>query len=378
MSTRPDTIGQRYELGELLGRGGMGEVHAATDLRLERAVAIKVLRSDLAEQEKLRGRFEREARAAARINHPNVVAIYDIGEEDGVPFIVMERLPGNSLSRELASGRLDQDRACSLGIEILSALGAAHQLGVIHRDIKPSNILLDPESHAKVADFGIAKLAEEDSQTTMGIVFGTASYLAPERLAGHVATPASDLYAVGVLLFEALAGRPPFQGDTPLALVEAISRGASQPLRELRPDVDPAVVAVVERAMRQDPDERYASASEMAAALAAATETTDAAYVDEPTVATPTPTPPPADVDSTRVMATAPSTRPRSVTKRMKWLLVAAVIAVLLAAGIWSTRDSNTGTPPLSNTPSTSEIPTGAIPEPLNRAIDDLDRAVQP
>jgi len=183
MSTPPDTIGQRYELGALLGRGGMGEVRAATDRRLGRAVAVKVLRSDLAEQDNLRGRFEREARAAARINHPNVVAIYDIGEDDGVPFIVMERLPGNSLARELASGRLSQDRACSLGLEILSALGAAHHLGVIHRDIKPSNILLDAESHAKVADFGIAKLAEEDSNTTMGIVFGTASYLAPERLA---------------------------------------------------------------------------------------------------------------------------------------------------------------------------------------------------
>jgi serine/threonine-protein kinase len=392
MSTRPDTIGQRYELGELLGRGGMGEVRAATDLRLGRAVAIKVLRADLAEQEKLRGRFEREARAAARINHPNVVAIYDIGEDDGVPFIVMERLPGNSLSRELASGRLGQDRACSLGIEILAALDAAHQLGVIHRDIKPSNILLDAESHAKVADFGIAKLAEEDSQTTMGIVFGTASYLAPERLAGHVATPASDLYAVGVLLFEALAGRSPFRGDTPLALVEAISRGAAEPLREIRPDVDPAVVRVVERAMRQDPDERYASASEMAAALAAATETTDAAFVGEPTVATPVLIT--TDVDSTRVMTAgelaaadptvpaavepAPAPRRRLVTGRMKWLLAAAVVAVLLVAAIWSTRDSDNGGRPFSNTPTTSEIPTGSIPAPLNRAIDELDRAVQP
>jgi serine/threonine protein kinase len=189
---------------------------------------------------------------------------------------------------------------------------------------------------------------------------------------------------VGVLLFEALAGRSPFRGDTPLALVEAISRGAIEPLRELCPDVDPAVVAVVERAMRQDPDERYASASEMAAALAAATETTDAAFVDEPTVATPAPTPTPtltpttAEVDSTRMMATAPPTRARRLTSRMRWLLAAAVVAVLLAAGIWSTRDSNNGARPFSNTPATSETPTGSIPAPLNRAIDDLDRAVQP
>ena len=390
MSTRPDTIGQRYELGALLGRGGMGEVRAATDLRLGRAVAIKVLRSDLAEQEKLRARFEREGRAAARINHPNVVAIYDIGEDDGVPFIVMERLPGNTLSGELASGRVSQGRACSLGLEILSALAAAHQLGVIHRDIKPGNILLDPESHAKVADFGIAKLAEEDSQTTMGMVFGTASYLAPERLAGHVATPASDLYAVGVLLFEALAGRSPFTGETPLALVEAISRGAAEPLSGLRPDVDSAVVAVIERAMRQDPGQRYASASEMAAALAAATETTDAVYVGEPTVATPVLAT--GDGESTRVMpavdntpavddaaatAPAPATRPRFAA-RMKWLLAAAVVAVLLVAGVLAARNSDTGALRLRKTPATSATPTGSIPAPLSHAIDDLDNAVKP
>jgi len=398
MTTRPDAIGQRYELGPLLGRGGMGEVRAATDLRLGRAVAIKVLRSDLAEQEKLRGRFEREARAAARINHPNVVAIYDIGEDDGVPFIVMERLPGNTLSTEFASGRVSQERACALGIEILSALDAAHQLGVIHRDIKPGNILLDPGSHAKVADFGIAKLAEEDSQTTMGMVFGTASYLAPERLAGHVATPASDLYAVGVLLFEALAGRSPFTGETPLALVEAISRGAAEPLRGLRPDLDAAVVAVIERSMRLDPAQRYASASEMAAALAAATETTAAVYVGEPTVATPVLGT--FDEDSTRVMrigddaaATAPATAPATVptpapvepttatrarvASRMKWLLAAAVVAVLLVAAAVAARNSGTGAPPLRKTPSTSATPAASIPAPLRAAIDDLDNAVK-
>jgi serine/threonine-protein kinase len=389
MPTPPETIAQRYEIGALLGRGGMGEVRAATDLRLGRAVAIKVLRSDLAEQDKLRARFEREARAAARINHPNVVAIYDIGEEAGVPFIVMERLPGHSLAGELTTGRLGQARACALGLEVLSAIDAAHQLGVIHRDIKPGNILLDPESHAKVADFGIAKLAEEDSQTTMGMVFGTASYLAPERLAGHIATPASDLYAVGVLLFEALAGRPPFQGDTPLALVEAISRGVSEPLGRLRPDVDPAVVAVVERAMRQDPEARFASASDMRAALAAASQTTDATSVGEPTVATPIVY---ADVAATRVMSpvepaaersTVPARvetgapRPRRVTTRAKWLLAAAVVAVLLVAAVLATRDSNTGA--LPKTPSTAATsPPSSIPASLGSAIDDLDKAVRP
>jgi serine/threonine protein kinase len=392
MSIRPDTIGQRYELGARLGRGGMGDVREATDLRLGRVVAIKVLRADLAEQDKLRERFEREARAAARINHPNVVAIYDIGEEDGVPFIVMERLPGNTLAAELAAGRLSQERTCVLGAEILSALSTAHALGVIHRDIKPANILLDPESRAKVADFGIAKLAEEDSHTTMGIVFGTASYLAPERLAGHIATPASDLYAVGVLLFEALAGHPPFRGDTPLALVESISRGASEPLAELRARVDPDVVAVLARAMQQNPDDRFASASEMAAALAAASDSAEAVLADDPTIATPVVT---GDADPTRVMpvdtptgsqATVPSrvdrvdgaaaTSPRPRRDRWKWLVAAVVIAALIVvAVVVATRDSNSG-PPAVRTPSST--PTGSIPAPLSRAIDDLDRAVAP
>ncbi len=392
MSIRPDTLGQRYELGARLGRGGMGEVREATDLRLGRVVAIKVLRSDLAEQEKLRGRFEREARASARINHPSVVAIYDIGEEAGVPFIVMERLPGNTLSAEFAAGRLSQTRTCALGVEILSALAAAHQLGVIHRDIKPANILLDPESHAKVADFGIAKLAEEDSHTTMGIVFGTASYLAPERLAGHIATPASDLYAVGVLLFEALAGRAPFRGDTPLALVESISRGVDEPLGQLRPDVDPAVIAVIERAMKQDPEQRFASATEMAVALAAGCDTTNAFDLADATVATPIVT---GDRDETRAMsvdelaesrATTPArvetrvgtpvdsaagTRRRSARNRVKWFVIAVVLAAAIVAVVLATHGSNSG-PPLPRTPP------GAIPVPLSQAIDNLDRAVAP
>jgi serine/threonine-protein kinase len=390
MSTRPDTIGQRYELGTLLGRGGMGEVREATDLRLGRAVAIKVLRSDLAEQEKLRGRFEREARAAARINHPNVVAIYDIGEERGVPFIVMERLPGETLANELAAGPLREARACALGVEVLSAIACAHELGVIHRDIKPANVLLDAESHAKVADFGIAKLAEEDSHTTMGIVFGTASYLAPERLAGHVATPASDLYAVGVLLFEALAGRPPFRGETPLALVESIARGVDEPLGELRPDVDPAVVAVVERAMKQQPAERFASATEMATALAAATETADAWSGADATVATPIVS---ARADETRVMPgpvpgppqptvpariDTPTSAPAvGMSSRAKWL-IAAVVAVMIVAVAIVSQSSNSGTPPVSKTPRSAGTPTRSTPAPLSQAIDDLERAVTP
>ena len=384
MSSEPEVIGQRYELGSVLGRGGMGEVRAATDLRLGREVAVKLLRIDLAEQTSLRGRFDREARAAARITHPNVVAIYDTGEHDGVPFIVMERLPGNSLATELCAGRLSQPRACSLTLEVLSALDAAHQLGVIHRDIKPGNILIDPFTHAKVADFGIAKIAEDADQTTVGMLLGTASYLAPERLAGEPATPATDLYGVGVMLFEVLAGRAPFRGDTPLAVVKSISLGVHEPLGEVRPDVDPAVVAVIEPAMQMDPENRFQSASEMARALRAATRRSGAA--DEPTVristnqtvdveaTQPAPTLAHAVSVETAALPAAPAPAPKVATRRAVWAAGVGVVAVLVALLVVGLK-ANTG--PTTTPPSTVTQPT-SIPAPLNHAIDRLEQAVTP
>ncbi len=410
MSSRPELIGERYELGLVLGRGGMGEVRAATDLRLGREVAVKLLRSDLAEQAGLRVRFEREARAAARISHPNVVAIYDTGEHDNVPFIVMERLPGISLADEVAGGRLGETRACSLVLEVLSALDAAHHLGVIHRDIKPGNILLDPLTHAKVADFGIAKIAEEGDQTTTGMMFGTASYLAPERLAGDPATPATDLYAVGVLLFELLAGHAPFRGDTPLAVVQAISRGVQVPLADVRPDLSPAVVAVVERAMRPDPDARFASASEMIAALAAATRVASAA--NEPTVRIPanmeiasddtllltaamTPAAPervaPASeatdagisIDAAgepTVAAPASTSRATRSMRRTAWAIAIATAVVIVAVVLVSAFASNPGPSKgtTSGTPTSAQSTKATIPAPLQHAIDELDQTVTP
>ncbi|HTD50575.1 MAG TPA: serine/threonine-protein kinase, partial [Acidimicrobiia bacterium] len=396
MSSSAGVIGQRYQLGPVLGRGGMGQIRAATDLRLAREVAVKFLRVDLAEQATIRGRFEREARAAARIAHPNVVAIYDIGEDDGAPFIVMERLSGTTLADELSAGPLSQARACSLTLEILSALDAAHRLGVIHRDIKPANILLDDLGHAKVADFGIAKIAEDANHTTIGMLFGTPSYLAPERIAGEAATPASDLYAVGVLLFEVLAGRPPFRGETPLALVQSIARGVQEPLNQLRSDLDPGVVAVVEQAMQPDPKDRYHSAPSMAAALAAATQRSQAAQ--QPTVRVPTvptvgvdttqraravgPTAPPATVamPSETQRLTRPETAagvgagPRFAIRRAATLVVVAMLVV--AAAVLYALHSKSGS--ATRPPATVAQPATAIPAQLKHAIDALDRSVRP
>ncbi len=399
----PDVIAHRYELGRVLGRGGMGEVRAGTDLALGREVAVKFLRRDLADQADLRRRFEREARAAARITHPHVVAIYDIGEQDGLPYIVMERLSGRTLADELGDGAISEARACSLVVEILSALDAAHQQGVLHRDIKPGNVLLAPDGHAKVADFGIAKLADDFDQTTTGMLLGTAAYLAPERLAGGPATPASDLYSVGVLLFEALAGQPAFRAETPLALVASISSGVPIPLNQVRDGIEPAVVATVERAMAMDPDGRFDSATTMAAALVAATRQSAPATADTPTVPVTSgpalrvpPTLPERAVGSTvpraamprvaptEVLVDATSAVPSQPTKfRRRTKLRVAVLAgllVVLAAGLFATRElSDGGRAPAKPASTTTTTPDGnTIPTPLQRALDELDRTVRP
>src|SRR5262249_19277625 len=203
----------RYELGAILGSGGMGTVHDGTDRRLERAVAVKVLRADLAQQARARRRFETEARAAARLAHPNVVTVFDSGEDDGIPYLVMERLPGRTLGDELTGGALPVERVREAGREVLGALAAAHDAGILHRDIKPGNVLLTADGHVKVSDFGIAKTVDDGDATQTAELVATVRYLAPERLRGAPATPRSDLYAVGVVLYEALSGRRAFDGE---------------------------------------------------------------------------------------------------------------------------------------------------------------------
>ena len=225
-----ETVGGRYRLGERLGHGGMGEVFAAHDLRLDREVALKLLRADLAEQDGMRERVVAEARLAARLSHPYVVGVLDTGEQDGRPFVVMERLSGRTLRDELSDGPLPAERVRDVGLQVLRALAAAHDLGIVHRDVKPGNVLDAGVGTWKVADFGIAKWVHADETLTgTGELLGSPSYLAPERIEGQQAGPASDLYAVGVLLYEALCGRKPFEGDDPFSLATAIRDGAFEP-----------------------------------------------------------------------------------------------------------------------------------------------------
>jgi non-specific serine/threonine protein kinase/serine/threonine-protein kinase len=265
-------LGERYRLGPLLGAGGMAQVFDGWDVRLARSVAVKVLRPDLAAVADLRRRFESEARTAARLAHPNVVSVFDAGSDGGRSYIVMERLRGETLADLIGRGPLDQAWLLRLAAEVLSALAAAHDAGVIHRDIKPSNVLLGPDGRAKVADFGIARVIEDDQErgadvTGTGLVLGTAAYLSPERAMGQPATPQSDVYALGVVMYEALTGAKPFVGATAVAIAAAALQGTARNPLELRPDADPQLVAVIGRALAVDPAQRYPSAAAMAADL---------------------------------------------------------------------------------------------------------------
>ncbi len=383
----------RYELGSLLGQGGMGTVRDATDRRLGRPVAVKILRADLAEQATARRRFETEAHAAARLTHPNVVMVFDSGEDDGIPFLVMERLPGRTLADELAAGPLSLERVGEVARGILAALAAAHAAGIIHRDIKPGNVLVTDAGDVKVSDFGIAKTVDDVDQTQTAELVATPGYLAPERLAGEPASTRSDLYSVGVLLYEALSGRRPFAGDTPLAVMRAIERGHAEPLTSQRRALPAEVVAVVERAMSLDPRRRFASAIDMAAALEPPAEL-DAT---EPIETAPIETAPdsetvPVDLGSrdgaTRTLHfPSPPEAGRSpgfawVRSNLLALALALGVAVVLIVGFLASRQG--GGHPATSVPSTTARTTPAkptttrLPAPLDDAIRRLEQTVAP
>ncbi|MHB1987856.1 MAG: serine/threonine-protein kinase [Acidimicrobiales bacterium] len=264
-------IADRYLVEALIGRGGMAEVYQARDERLTRPVALKVLRRHYARDPLLRSRFEEEARAAALVSHPNVVAVFDAGEDDTESFIVMELVAGETLFDLIARGPIEPGQVRSIGGQVLDAIGAAHARGVLHRDIKPANVLIDSEGTAKVADFGIAKAIHPSPDggdpTSMNMVLGTPSYLAPERAQGNPATVRSDLWAVGVLLYEAVTGVRPFEGDSAIAVTLAAQQARYLPVRERRPEIDAGLASVIERAIAPDPQMRFASAPEMADAL---------------------------------------------------------------------------------------------------------------
>jgi serine/threonine-protein kinase len=263
----PEVLGGRYELGRVLGRGGMAEVRDAWDKRLGRPVAVKLLYPSVSTQPDTRRRFAVEARAAAALNHPHVVAVHDTGVHDGRHYIVLERLPGQNLADVLArNGPLSPGHVRAIMHDVLSALEAAHASGVLHRDIKPANILFTQQGGVKIADFGVAKSADTP-QTLTNRVFGTMAYLPADRIAGRPATASDDLYAVGVCAYEALTARRAYPQDNLSALADAIGAGQLAPLASLRPDVDPALATTIERAIARDPRWRFGTAGQMRASL---------------------------------------------------------------------------------------------------------------
>lgn len=389
----PECLGGRYELRGVLGIGGMGEVRDGWDSRLHRAVAVKLLRAGLADQADVRVRFEAEAKAAATLNDPHVVVVYDSGEDAGVAYIVMERLPGNTLADEIARGPMAEGRVRRILIEVLGALAVAHDAGILHRDVKPGNILFSAAGTVKVSDFGIAKSADSD-QTIAGQILGTAAYISPERLSGQPASISDDLYALGMVGYEALCGHKPFAEDSPLALVRAICYEPVPPLAGERSGLDAGLVSVIDRAMARQPELRFSSARSMLAALQSndpATITEALRTSDATQVLTP-----PARAEQgaaeTQVVASfeagqasAPA-RPAShrrirggrLGRRLPAMAAAAVVVVLLIVFVATRGNKAAPSPPAGATPtSVAPIP-ASVPASLASALDNLQKAVTP
>jgi serine/threonine-protein kinase len=349
---------RRYRLDSRIATGGMGEVWRATDTVLNREVAVKVLKHEYADDATFRSRFETEARHAAALHHPGVAGVYDFGEAtatDGSgqprPYLVMELVEGQPLSRLLADGRdLDRSAVRDLLAQAGDALAAAHAAGIVHRDVKPANLMVTPDGRIKITDFGIARAGDGAGITQTGTVMGTAQYLSPEQARGELATPASDVYALGVVGFECLAGRRPFEADSQVATALA---HIQQPVPDLPADVPADLAAVVHKALSKNPADRYPDGAAFAAALrgglTAATAvvppespTTDSTQVLPATPAQPAgaPVPPPADRKKGRGKAAW-------LVPLIVLLLVAAIV---IAAVALNSGDDDTEPPPSDDT----------------------------
>src|SRR5690242_18710119 len=334
--TQPRLVGARYELGELVGYGGMAEVHRGWDSRLNREVAIKVLRADLARDPSFLNRFRREAHSAAGLNHPSIVSVYDTGEDfdpDGTPqpFIVMEYVQGRTLRDIIKSeGRLPARRAMEIVADVCAALDFSHRNGIIHRDIKPANVMITPQGAVKVMDFGIARAVADNSATVTQTanVIGTAQYLSPEQARGETVDPRSDVYSTGCLLYEMVTGVPPFQGDSPVAVAyQHVRENPTAPSSRV-PGLPRALDSIVMKALAKNQLNRYQSAGEMRSDLLRALQ-------DQPVAAEAVMT----DAERTQFIrrtppvAAVPAEAYDDQDRRNGWLWAAIVLALLVVLG---------------------------------------------
>ncbi|MGJ9422256.1 Stk1 family PASTA domain-containing Ser/Thr kinase [Aeromicrobium sp. CF3.5] len=342
-------LGDRYELGGLLGRGGMADVRVGRDLRLGRTVAVKLLRTDLSSDDTFQARFRREAQSSAALNHPSIVAVYDTGDSVNthgahVPYIVMEYVEGQTL-RDIMRGaengrKILPERALSITGDVLSALDYSHRSGIIHRDIKPANVMMTPSGQVKVMDFGIARAIADTSSamTQTAAVIGTAQYLSPEQARGETVDARSDIYSTGCLLYELLTGRPPFVGESPVSVAYQHVREEAKPPSDLNPDVSPSIDAVVAKSLAKRVEDRYQSAGDMRRDIE---RVLAGQAVDAPTAAT-------AAIGATAITpavgAAAAATRPTAGQRKAvaedeeeagrRWWLAAVVGLLLVVAAI--------------------------------------------
>lgn len=357
-------LGDRYEIEEKLGHGGMATVYRGRDRVLGRPVAVKMLAQRYAGDEKFVTRFRREAQASARLNHENIVSVFDTGDTDGQHYIVMELVEGETLADLLKrEGQLSPELAARIAGRVARALHAAHGEGIVHRDVKPGNVMLTPAGEVKVMDFGIARAATDETLTQTGMVLGTASYLSPEQSRGDPVDHRSDVYALGCVIYEMLTGQPPFTGGSPLSVAYKHVNDAPEPVSRVNPSVPPDLEAAVMRALEKDPDARFPSADSMRQAVtgAVAEKTTEPLGGD--TAVLPTPTEPVA---------------PERVDRRA-WILVAVVAAVLIAATIAAlalTGDGGRGRQQEGEPPPT-EQPSPAEPQSVDGALIALQEEVE-
>jgi eukaryotic-like serine/threonine-protein kinase len=315
------TLSGRYRLQARIGAGGMSTVYRAFDETLERQVAIKLLNREVTSDSDELERFRREARAVAQLSHPHIVGVIDAGEDDGRPYIVFEYVEGETLKERIRRrGRLPVPEAVAYAIEIARALGAAHARHIVHRDVKPQNVLIDEEGSAKVTDFGIARTLDEEGLTADGRVIGTTDYVSPEQALGHPVTGQSDLYSLGIVLWEMLTGEVPFKGDSQVAVAMKHVREPLPDVQRRRPEVSAALAAVVDRATAKRPEERYADDAELIADL-------------EDVLAIETARSGNATGEVTAVLRSLPSQAQRRVPFRVRHRVV-AVLLLLIAVAI--------------------------------------------